>query len=72
MDRIQRLAQVALNNPVANLFRILRDIHRIRSDVSRLDTLPRDRLADMGIAPRSEDNKRHSGQYGRLPTAQLW
>lgn len=72
MDRIRMPYQAALNNRVPNLSRTLIEILRIRSDAARLDTLPRDLLADMGIAPRTKDNERHSGQRGRLPSAQSW
>lgn len=72
MNRIQTLARAGLSHPIVNLFRTLQEIHRIRSDASRLRILPRDRVEDMGITPYTENNQRNSGQYGRLPPAQLW
>ncbi|MBT9385346.1 hypothetical protein KM176_15850 [Pseudooceanicola sp. CBS1P-1] len=37
-----------------------------------LDALPRERLEDLGIAPRSAANHRHSGQAGPIPRAETW
>lgn len=72
MDRIYKLARTNLSVTVATIFRDLKEAHRIRTETGRIETLPRDRLEDMGIVPRSEDNQRHSGQYGPLPQTQLW
>lgn len=36
------------------------------------DHLPAERLADMGLPPRTEANRRHSGQAGPIPQAPLW
>ncbi len=58
---------------LGHLLRKLREDFRLRRDAVRLDQMPRDRLEDMGIAPRTEANYRHSGESGPLPsTNTLW
>jgi hypothetical protein len=50
-------------------------VFSVRSEANThasLDQMPRDRLADLGIAPRTEANFRSSGERGRIPQAQLW
>lgn len=56
----------------ANLLQSLGHMAWMIGDDRRLDTLPRDRLDDIGIAPRSEANRRSSGQHGPIPKAPLW
>lgn len=72
MNRNQRLARASFYNPLSNIFRAINEIRRIHADASRLDTLPRDRLEDMGLSPCTEDNQRHSGQRGRIPAPRVW
>ena len=43
---------------------------RTGADDRALDTMPRERLEDMGIAPRTEANFRSSGQTGPIPGGQ--
>lgn len=54
---------------LAALLRRLGHRARMIADERRLDTLPSDRLEDMGIAPRSEANRRSSGEQGPIPHA---
>ncbi len=72
MDRIFSLARTTLNHPLASFLRTIREFDRIRTDAARLDSLPRERLEDMGIAPRTKANLRHSGQTGRINQTPLW
>ena len=37
-----------------------------------LDAMSRDRLEDMGIAPRTDANRRTSGEAGAVPRAMVW
>lgn len=48
------------------LLRALSEAIRLRRDAARLDQMPRERLMDMGITPRTGDNARHSGEAGTL------
>lgn len=45
---------------------------QILADSRRLDSMPRDRLDDMGIAHRSDANRRSSGEQGPIPHAPMW
>ncbi|SIT11532.1 hypothetical protein SAMN05421759_11737 [Roseivivax lentus] len=72
MDRILTLPRRILNNPFTQFFRDLREARRIARDAARLETMPRERLEDMGIAPRSAANHRDSGQAGRIAQPTLW
>ena len=51
---------------------LLRRILRRGCAPARLRDMPRERLEDMGIAPRSEANRRSSGEAGPIPRADLW
>lgn len=72
MDRIFSLARTTLNHPLASFLRTIREFDRIRTDAARLDSLPRERLEDMGISPRTKANLRDSGQTGRMPQTPFW
>ena len=72
MDSVQRIARASFYSPLGKIFLAINEIRRIHADASRLATLPRDRLEDMGISPRTEDNQRHSGQRGRIPPSRVW
>lgn len=56
----------------ATLLHSLGHMARMIGDARRLDTLPCERLNDMGIAPRSEANRRSSGEQGPIPHAPMW
>ncbi len=56
----------------STLLHSLGHMARMRGDARRLDTLPGDRLDDMGIAPRSEANRRSSAEHGPVPHAPTW
>lgn len=53
-------------------FTSIREARRMARDKRLLSQLPADRLADMGIAQRSEANGRSSGEAGDIPRADLW
>ncbi len=72
MDHIRKLATANLIANFGSIFRTLKEMRRIQTETGQIDTLPRDRLEDMGIAPRNKNMQRNSGQYGPLPKAQLW
>ena len=72
MDRILTLPRVFHHAPLAAFLRQLREARRLRADARQLDSLPRERLEDMGIAPRTEANHRHSGEAGNPAEMQLW
>ncbi|QFS83778.1 hypothetical protein FIU97_13605 [Roseivivax sp. THAF40] len=72
MTRILALPQSVRSHPLITIFRQIREARRQARDAARLDTLPRDRLDDMGIAPRSEANRRHSGARGPIHQMPLW
>lgn len=44
----------------------------MNTEAWRLDAMPRERLEDMGIAPRTEVNNRISGEHGRVPSVSSW
>ena len=71
MDRIISLQRIALISPFAGFLRRLRIRANSFADDTALDTIPSERLADMGIAPRTEQNRRHSGEPGSIPRADL-
>lgn len=50
----------------------LRHAIRVKQDAQRLDEMPRDRLRDMGIAPRTEANTRTSGEAGLIHPMPFW
>lgn len=54
------------------LLRHLGHAIRMRRDAQRLDEMPRDRLRDMGIAPRTEANSRTSGEAGLPHPLPFW
>ncbi len=56
----------------AILLQRLGQMTRMTCGARRLDTLPFDRLKDMGIAPRSAANRRSSGEHGPIPRAPMW
>ena len=74
MDRL--LATLNINLPRTGLFASIRDrfvrAQSITHAHERLDVMPRERLADMGIAPCTEANLRSSGEAGPIPQATLW
>lgn len=72
MDRIQTFAPTAPIEMLASILRNLREAFRAQREVDTIDMLPSDRLKDMGVPGRTEQNKRHSGEYGCVPDAQLW
>ncbi|MFW2541115.1 hypothetical protein ACN2XU_00640 [Primorskyibacter sp. 2E107] len=72
MEGILTLTRSTLSQTLIGLLRLFRAERRALSDAVKLDDLPHDRLEDMGIAPRTEANHRHSGQTGRIPQAPLW
>lgn len=72
MDRSIARRLTALNLPFAALLDAARTLLRRRADAARLDALPRDRMDDIGLAPRSAANRRHSGEGGRAPQVTLW
>lgn len=45
---------------------------RLNRDAHRLDSLPSDRLADMGMTPKTQANRRNSGKAGQIPPTMLW
>ena len=58
MARIFTLTRLALSNPIPPLFRQFRVLYRARRDARDLERLSRERLDDMGIAPRTAANRR--------------
>lgn len=56
----------------ASLLGRISHARKIGSDTRRLDTMPRERLKDMSIAPRTEANYRTSGEAGPIPQTTLW
>lgn len=72
MDRIHVHPRGTLGAYLGRFLRALNDHRRAQVEAARLDTLPRERLLDIGIVPRTEDNLRHSGQTGSLIHPQLW
>lgn len=72
MTRILALPRTIRSNPLVAFLRQIREERRQARDAARLDTLPRDRLDDMGIAPRTEANRRHSGAQGPVRQTPLW
>ncbi|PWJ09844.1 hypothetical protein [Jannaschia seohaensis] len=48
------------------------DAFRRDAEARRLETMPRDRLEDMGIPGTTETNRRSSGEAGPIPRATLW
>ncbi|MGR3323219.1 MAG: hypothetical protein ACU0DK_14960 [Pseudooceanicola sp.] len=60
------------NGFFATLLQTLCNMARMIGDARRLDTLPRDRLDDMGIAPRNEANRRSNGEHGPISHATMW
>lgn len=72
MARVSALFVPTFVNPLSALLHRLQRHHRARRDARILDALPRERLEDIGIAPRSEANRRHSGESAPVPRAQRW
>ncbi|MBS0125952.1 hypothetical protein [Thetidibacter halocola] len=74
MDRILSIPRLARPRTglIAMILRRVGHVARIRADAARIDALPRDRLEDMGLSPRTEANRRDSGQAGPPPRAPLW
>ena len=73
MDRILTFRSTRSATSVVSAF--LRHLHlaqRTGTDAARLAEMPRERLEDMGITPRTDANRRTSGQRGRVPQAPLW
>lgn len=62
----------AVSRFLSVFFRTLQRNRRVKTDTNLLNELPRERLEDMGISPRTEANMRHSGQTGSIPQASLW
>lgn len=48
------------------------DKRRRAQDAKALDEMPAERLADMGLTPLTEANRRSSGDLGAIPRAQLF
>ena len=48
------------------------DKRRRVEDARVLDEMPAERLADMGLTPRTEANRRSSGDLGAIPRAELF
>ena len=48
----------------------LADTRRRAKDARALDEMPAERLADMGISPRTDANRRSSGDFGPIPRAE--
>lgn len=72
MPRIFELSRITLVGYDSSLFRQVLQARRIAKANRHLETLPRDRLNDMGIAPHTQANQRHSGQTGPVPRPILW
>ncbi len=72
MTHILTLSRLGLTRSFAMTLHALRERRRMSADARHLDALPRDRLDDMGIAPRTEANRRHSGQPARMPRPPIW
>jgi uncharacterized protein YjiS (DUF1127 family) len=74
MDRIFANARLA-HRHTGILVRIIQQLRRMarqQSDARRLATMPRDRLADMGIPQRTEINRRSSGEAGAINNLPQW
>ncbi|MCR9108619.1 hypothetical protein [Marivita sp. XM-24bin2] len=57
---------------LATLLQRIGHMARMIGDARRLETLPRDRLDDMGISPRTAANCRSSGESGPIPRGPTW
>ena len=57
---------------IANLLHHVDQAIRMKADARRLELMPRDRLEDMGIAPRTKVNYRSSGEPGQVERPPLW
>jgi uncharacterized protein YjiS (DUF1127 family) len=72
MTQIDIQTRPAARLQLGGIFVLLREWHRTRRDDAVIKALPRDRLHDIGLAPRSRVNLRHSGERGPIPGAELW
>ena len=62
----------SLRRLVAGLWAADAEAQRNARDAAALAEMPAERLADMGLPPRTEANRRTSGEPGAVPKAALW
>jgi hypothetical protein len=74
MDRILSIPRLAARRTglFAAILHRLAEGFRQRAETRHLDSLPRERMEDLGLAPRTVANHRHSGEAGPIPRAPLW
>lgn len=72
MQKVSTFPRATLFNWIAKQSRTLKTYWQDQSTAKTLSTLSRDRLDDIGIAPKSDANHRNSGEAGPIPQAPLW